>query len=1024
MSTAVRKAIVHSGDIRNFGPVSARTLGWATIVLAYFIAVAPAFAQQNVGVWLTSGDRTRLLTRQGDVPFVPDTPAAVAVTIDVDGAQTFQRFDGVGASMTESSASLMATALSDGDRATLMTQLFDPIAGVGLSILRQPVGASDFALTHYSFDDMPAGQTDVPLLHFSTAHDRTYILPALRAARQSNPNLLVMASPWSAPGWMKTLGSMIRGELKPEYYAPYAAYLVKFLQAYAADGVPIDRMTVQNEPHFTGEDYPGMYMTSADQATFIRDYLAPAMARANLTTTILAFDQNWSEPNYPLEVFADPAARAAIGGSAFHCYAGDPTGMSGVHTAYPDKSLHVTECSGFTEKTFAESLMWTTRVLLIGSMRNWAESVLTWNLALDEQSGPHLGGCVDCVGLATINRSSGAVTFNAAYYALGHVSKFVQRGATRVASTTYPSSGVEDVTFRNPDGSYVLIVSNDWSDRTIKVRMGSASFSYALAASTVATFTWPGVAAPLPVPPSPARLTVPGLIEAENFDQGGEGRAYHDLTPGNIGGAYRNEGVDIEATTDAGGGYNVGWISAGEWLEYSVDVTQAGAYAMDARVASSGPGGTFHVEVNGVDKTGPIVIPNTHGWQSWVTVTRTTAPLAAGAQRLRIVVDANGANGDVGNINYIRLSAPVAPPPATSTPYSGTAAAVPGVIEAENFDNGGEGLAYHDLGPGNSGGLYRVSDVDIEASADTGGGYDVGWMQAGEWLKYTVTVGVAGAYRLDLRVAANGAGGTFHVEANQKDVTGPLTIPNTGGWQAWRTLSKTGVALSAGIQVLRVVIDAAGATGVVGNLNYLQVTSAAVSTPPPAAAANLALGRAASSSSNENTSYVASLAVDGSTSSRWSSAFSDPQWLAVDLGASASISRVVLRWETAYGADYDIQTSSDNVSWTTVRSVTAGDGGIDDLTGLTASGRYVRVYGKRRGTPWGYSLWELEVWARCRSRPHNRALRRLPNCANGVPHWRAALPFRGSESHASFRHRHAGCRHRRRHRPGHDRRGA
>src|SRR5206468_1440497 len=128
--------------------------------------------------------------------FVPDTPGTV-VTIDVDGAQTFQPFDGVGASMTESSAWLMATALSDGDRATLMTQLFDPIAGAGLDILRQPIGASDFALSHYSYDDMPAGQTDVNLLHFSTAHDRTYILPALRAARQLNPGLLVMASPWS-----------------------------------------------------------------------------------------------------------------------------------------------------------------------------------------------------------------------------------------------------------------------------------------------------------------------------------------------------------------------------------------------------------------------------------------------------------------------------------------------------------------------------------------------------------------------------------------------------------------------------------------------------------------------------------------------------------------------------------------------------------------------------------------------------------------------------------------------------------
>jgi beta-glucosidase len=632
--------------------------------------------------------------------------------------------------------------------------------------------------------------------------------------------------------------------------------------------------------------------------------------------------------------------------------------MNAVHIGYPDKSLHVTECSSSASSSFAESLMWTTRVLVVGSMRNWAESVVTWNLALDEQFGPHLGGCVDCIGLVTINRGTGAVTFNAAFFALAHVSKFVQRGAYRIASTTQAAQGVDNVTFRNPDGSYVLIVSNE-SARAIKVRNGSESFSYALPAGSVATFRWPGGALPAPVPVPAA--TVPGLIEAENFDQGGEGRAYHDLTAINSGAVYRNEAVDIQATTDVGGGYNVGWMAAGEWLEYSVDVTKAGAYAMDARVASSGAGGTFHVEVNGVDKTGPIVIPDTYGWQAWTTVTRVMTPLAAGVQRLRIVVDANGANGDAGNLNYIRLTAAATTAPA-STPFNGTPAPIPGVIEAENFDNAGEGLGYHDLGPGNTGGQYRATDVDIEASTDTGNGYNVGWISAGEWLKFTVNVAATGAYTLDVRVAANGAGGTFHVEANQVDVTGPLTIPNTGGWQTWRTITKTGVNLTAGVQVLRVVLDTAGATGVFGNLNYLRWTSAVVTAPPPAIATNLALGRLASSSSSENGSYAPSLAVDGSATTRWSSAFSDPQWIAVDLGASAAITRVVLRWEVAYGADYLIQTSNDKTTWTTVGTVTRGDGGVDDLTGLVASGRYVRVYGTGRGTPWGYSLWEFEVW--------------------------------------------------------------
>jgi glucosylceramidase len=757
--------------------------------LGQFVSLIPARAQgRRASVWVTSGDRSRLLEQQPDVPFVSDTTSP-NLTIDVRADQVFQQIEGFGASLTESSAWLLATALTDGERATLMTQFFHPVFGIGLDVLRQPIGASDFALSHYSYDDMPAGQRDPALQQFSIARDRTYVIPAVRQAIQLNPGLRVMATPWSAPGWMKTLGSMIRGELKRENYAPYAAYFVKFLQAYAAEGIQVETVTVQNEPHFTAEDYPGMYMTSADQVTFVRDYLAPAFSQAHLTTKILAFDQNWNEANYPLEVFSDAGARAVISGSAFHCYAGNPSAMTSVHASYPDKSIHVTECSLFagTTPTFTDSLIWTTRALLIGSLRNWAQTVITWNLVLDQQYGPHTGGCIDCTGLATIDRGTGRATLNGEFYALAHVSKFVQRGADRIESTTFGSQGVDDVAFRNPDGSYVLVVSNSWQTGAIKVRFGGESFTFALAPGSVATFTWPGGAPP---PPPPGQV-IPGRIEAEDFNDGGEGRGYHDSTAGNTGGQYRNTDVDIEATSDVGGGYNVGWMKAGEWLEYSIDVANAGTFTVEAQVASNGPGGGFHIEVNGVDKTGRMTIPDTRGWQSWVTLTRTNVPLEAGAQRLRVIVDANGATGDAGNLNYLRFTAAnPTPPPTAPTPFGGTAAAVPGTIEAENFDNGGESVAYHDLSASNLGGQYRAGDVDIEATTDTGGGYNVGWLQAGEWLKYTVNVTTAGTYTLDVRVAANGSGGTFHVESNDVDVTGPMAFPNTGSWQTWRSRSQ------------------------------------------------------------------------------------------------------------------------------------------------------------------------------------------------------------------------------------------
>jgi hypothetical protein len=326
------------------------------------------------------------------------------------------------------------------------------------------------------------------------------------------------------------------------------------------------------------------------------------------------------------------------------------------------------------------------------------------------------------------------------------------------------------------------------------------------------------------IPFGGAAIALPGTIEAENFDQGGSGVGYSDTSPGNTGGQYRTSDVDVGGATDSGGGYRLGWIDAGEWLNYSVNVSGAGTYDIEVRVASNGGGGTFHIEVNGVDKTGPMTIPNTGGWQAWATIRRTGVALAAGPQVWRIVMDGLGETGAVGNINWIRAVA--ANGSAGSTPVTGTAVALPGTLQAEDFDNGGEGVAFHDLTSLNEGGVHRTTGVDLQNAEDAGGGYNVGWTKAGEWLKYTVNVGAAGTYDLEIRVASPAAGGTFHVEVNGVDRTGPLTIPATGGWQSWTTIRKTGVSLGAGQQVWRIVMDANGSTGSVGNINYLRLVAA------------------------------------------------------------------------------------------------------------------------------------------------------------------------------------------------------
>lgn len=322
---------------------------------------------------------------------------------------------------------------------------------------------------------------------------------------------------------------------------------------------------------------------------------------------------------------------------------------------------------------------------------------------------------------------------------------------------------------------------------------------------------------------------VPGTIQSEDFDTGGQGVGYKDNSPGNSGGAYRSTDVDI-ATTPTGG-HTVGWIGAGEWLRYTVNVSTAGSYTAVARVASNGGGGTFHIEFNGVDKTGSMRVPNTGGWQTYQDVTATVT-LDNGVQSMRIVFDSVGSTGAVGNISYVRLDkgGSSSPSGGSAAPYGGTARALPGTVQAEDFDTGGNGVGYLDNSPGNAGGAYRSTDVDI--SATSSGGYAVGWVGAGEWLRYSVNVATAGTYTLVARVASAGSGGTFHVEFNGADKTGALRVPNTGSWGTYQDVTAT-VTLDNGPQAMRLVFDSVGSTGAVGNFGSVRVDPPGTSTPPP-----------------------------------------------------------------------------------------------------------------------------------------------------------------------------------------------
>jgi len=447
--------------------------------------------------WVTSADQSKLLSREPDLTF--GGSAAAASNIDVDATNRYQTMVGFGAAITDASAWVIQNDMSSTQRTTLMNELFGRATGIGLSFTRLTIGASDFSRSLYTLDDVPAGQTDYPLTNFSIAPMQTAVLPVVKSALAVNPGLSVMASPWSAPAWMKNNGSLIKstdpsiqGTLLPQAYAAFAQYLGKFADAMQAEGVPLYAMTAQNEPAYEPTDYPGMLLAPASRATLIGQQLGPLLAQRAQAVRLLDWDHNWDNPSSPQTVLADTVAAPYVSGVAWHCYAGDVSAQNTVHTAFPTKDTYITECSGGDwAPVWADNLLWNVRTLIIGGTRDWAKGVLLWNMALDENHGPHTGGCSNCRGVVTVNSGTGAVTRNEEYYALAHASKFVRPGAQRIDSST-GVNGLESVAFRNSDdGSLVLIVANaSGLTRSFSVRQGGQTFTAALPAGAIASYVW------------------------------------------------------------------------------------------------------------------------------------------------------------------------------------------------------------------------------------------------------------------------------------------------------------------------------------------------------------------------------------------------------------------------------------------------------------------------------------------------------------------------------------------------------
>lgn len=444
-----------------------------------------ADAASDVAFWLTKGDRSVLLEKQNTVLNF-GTPQNNNLTITVDESQKFQSIDGFGYTLTGGSAGLI-NAMSPSAQDSLLQNLFSTKKdGIGVSYLRISIGASDMSADTFTYNDLPAGQTDADQEKFSISKDMGALVPVLKKIIAIQPKIKILGSPWSAPVWMKTNNSFKGGSLKPEYYQSYAHYLVKYIEQMKAQGIVIDALTIQNEPLHPG-NVPSMYMEAKDQAIFIKTALGPVFKSSGIKTKIILYDHNADRPDYPVSILNDAGVKPYVDGSAFHLYAGKISALSMVHDAHPDKSVYFTEQWVGGPGKFDEDLKWHVSTLIIGATRNWSRNVLEWNLAADPSYGPHTaGGCVTCLGAITV---SAAVTRNVAYYVIGHASKFVSPGSVRIASNI--SGDLQNVAFKTPEGKTVLIVANGNSaEQSFNIRSKGKAVTAVLSGGAVGTFVW------------------------------------------------------------------------------------------------------------------------------------------------------------------------------------------------------------------------------------------------------------------------------------------------------------------------------------------------------------------------------------------------------------------------------------------------------------------------------------------------------------------------------------------------------
>ncbi|MFQ6600682.1 RICIN domain-containing protein [Flavobacterium sp. C3NV] len=482
---------------------------------------------QTVTPFITSGDQTRLLQQQSTVSFGTNSGTNPS-TITINAGTTYQTMDGFGYTLTEGSCEVIS-AMAATQQNQLLNDLYNPVTGLNASVVRISIAASDLSSSSYSYNETSG---DVNMNNFSlNGPDLTYLIPIIKKIKLINPNIKILATPWSAPRWMKTNNSWIGGSLQTQYYAAYARYFVKYFAAMQAQGISIWGITPQNEPE-NPHNEPSMLMNSTEQKNFINQQLGPQMAAAGYgNIKIIAFDHNCDNTAYPIDVLNNSSY---VDGAAFHLYLGNISAMSTVRNA-TNKNVYFTEQYTGSGGSFSGDFGWHMQNVVIGSTNNWSKTVLEWNAANNPSLGPRTpGGCNSCLGAVTVNNST-SYTKNVAYYIIGQISKFVKPGAVRISSSS-TSGTIQTVGFRNPDGSIALVAYNSGSANTIKVVSGSSAFNYTVPASSAVTFNWSAGS-----PPSSSLLgyyniisrnSNKGLDVADNSSTSGGRIQQYDITGG------------------------------------------------------------------------------------------------------------------------------------------------------------------------------------------------------------------------------------------------------------------------------------------------------------------------------------------------------------------------------------------------------------------------------------------------------------------------------------------------------------